>query len=603
MRTLFTRIKNFISLDLSLQDKLLLSHTSLILISTLIMCVFFYNFTYNTIVNNTITSEQLLSGQTQQSIGATLTSIERGAASLLQQLEEVGGETFLSITPKNSHMFYENIKQNANTLSNGSIVNCTKIYIDDSYEYLMNHNDDEQIICPISDISSSYWYGIFTSTQEEFLLCPSLYLTPSERTNYGELAYIVREKIPDTGKYMYLALYFSQESIASHLNQNMNVTGAVSYIINDRDVQVATSSAELSGAYYMTNETLMNNLKEIDTFGTGTYLNESIYIGYYEIGTNDWYLVTILPKSSLLSEANSLLSKFLIFFICFVILALIFSYFISKSISARINVLAKHMTKQIKNPRPQNLISTSRSKDEIGLLMSSYNIMIDELNSLMDEQEAASIRLRHSEFRALQAQINPHFLYNTLDMINWMCMAGEQDKASDAIRTLSRFYKLSLSKRQEIATLSSEIEHIQTYVKLMNMRFDQRISFIIDIPYEFQDQLIPKLTLQPIVENAILHGIMEKDSKTGTILITGWQQGEDIILQISDDGIGMTDDALLHVLDERAHSRGNIGVYNTDARLKLLFGSDYGLTYSSITGEGTQVEIKMKLKKQITEQS
>lgn len=235
--------------------------------------------------------------------------------------------------------------------------------------------------------------------------------------------------------------------------------------------------------------------------------------------------------------------------------------------------------------------------DEIGDLIDTYNYMnymTRKMDQLMSEQAKAAEELRLAEFHSLQAQINPHFLYNTMDMINWLAQQGRTAEVSSAVQSLSRFYKLTLSRKQSISTIAQETEHATIYLEIQNMRYHNSIEFVSDIPDELMEYQIPKLTLQPLIENAVLHGILEKDDKAGTIVLTGWLEDSSIVLLISDDGVGISPDKLSSILSgEGSSSSGgtNIAVYNTHRRLQILYGTDYGLTYSNNPGGGTEVEI------------
>ena len=162
------------------------------------------------------------------------------------------------------------------------------------------------------------------------------------------------------------------------------------------------------------------------------------------------------------------------------------------------------------------------------------------MNQLMDKQAQAAEDLRIAEFNSLQAQINPHFLYNTMDMINWLAVQGRTSEISNAVQNLSRFYKLTLSRKKSISTIAQEEEHVSIYVNLQNMRYHNSIQFISDIPDELMEYTIPKLTLQPVVENAILHGILEKDNKEGII-----DAEDNLIVEIEYDQIGYYDQEYL----------------------------------------------------------
>ena len=233
--------------------------------------------------------------------------------------------------------------------------------------------------------------------------------------------------------------------------------------------------------------------------------------------------------------------------------------------------------------------------------------MTRKMDQLMADQAKAAEELRIAEFHSLQAQINPHFLYNTMDMINWLAQQGRTDDVSTAVQSLSRFYKLTLSRKQSISTIAQETEPATIYLEIQNMRYHNSISFVSDIPDELMEYQIPKLTLQPLIENAVLHGILEKDDKTGTIVLTGWIEDTSIVLLISDDGVGIPSEKLSAILSGNGNNTSggtNIAVYNTHRRLQILYGPDYGLTYSSTPGSGTEVEIRIPaIRKSATEPS
>ena len=249
---------------------------------------------------------------------------------------------------------------------------------------------------------------------------------------------------------------------------------------------------------------------------------------------------------------------------------------------------------------PPTPMESPQAHDEIGNLIDTYNYMTRKMEELMEKQAKAAEDLRIAEFNSLQAQINPHFLYNTMDMINWLAQQGRTDEVSRAVQSLSRFYKLTLSRKQSISTIYREVEHVSIYLQIQNMRYHDSITFVSDIPDELMEYQIPKLTLQPIIENSVLHGILETADKTGTIVLTGWMEDSDIVLLISDDGIGIAAEQLATILSgEGASSSGgtNIAVYNTHRRLQILYGPDYGLSYTSNPGHGTEVEIRIPARK------
>lgn len=312
----------------------------------------------------------------------------------------------------------------------------------------------------------------------------------------------------------------------------------------------------------------------------------------YPVNRTDWKVVSILPRADALEESNQAVWRFLA--ICVVV------FLLARTISGRIASVVNEM-RQTPVSRPRKITSLPPSRNEVGQLVDSYNTMTDALNDLMDRQAEDAKALRLSEFNALQAQINPHFLYNCLDMINWLAVAGEQDKVCETIQTLGKFYRLTLSKRDTFGTVRKETEHATLYVKLQNMRFQNRLRFVADIDDALQSCIMPKLVFQPLVENAILHGIMERDDKTGEMVLAGWRDGDDIVFLIYDNGVGMTA-AQIETITSPEHagtgSGAHIGVYNTNERLRLYYGPEYGLQYRSTPGQGAEVQVRIPFRPQ-----
>lgn len=195
----------------------------------------------------------------------------------------------------------------------------------------------------------------------------------------------------------------------------------------------------------------------------------------------------------------------------------------------------------------------------------------------------------------IQEQINPHFLYNTLDLIKWKAIDADAPVISDIIFKLSDFYKLSLNNGREFVTISEEIRHVTDYVQLQNYRFETDIQLIVEMPDELLEYKIPKITLQPLVENSIQHGFIVKEDKNDCFIeLYGWREGEDITLLIKDNGAGIPQEQLEHILssNESSYTHG-YGIRNIHERIQLYCGEDYGLSYESRLLEGTSVTVRL----------
>jgi len=239
------------------------------------------------------------------------------------------------------------------------------------------------------------------------------------------------------------------------------------------------------------------------------------------------------------------------------------------------------------------------SEVEIQTLSDGFENMVSRLNDLIDENHQAERRKRHAELELLQAQINPHFLYNTLDTIVWLIESDEKQKSVDMVLNLSDFFRSSLSRGQDIIKLSEEQKHVLAYLEIQKTRYVDRMDYEVDIPENLHEYMIPKLTLQPLVENSIYHGIKMQRNK-GQIRVSAIGIGDNIEIKVVDNGAGMDEERLskLRAAIECGEKVG-FGLRTVDERLKLLFGDEYGLSVDSTLGVGTIITIIIPKKKSI----
>ena len=473
----------------------------------------------------------------------------------------------------------------------------TRIYID------LPEGDDffasptaSPIFAPLTQARGRYWYGIFQASSVDHLYCPSSYLGPLEAKTYGDSAYIRRFSFLFRGKVCsgYLTIYYSSDIYRQALGENLTFPKGVSYLINDRNQIIAETDVARAATYRVDYQQITSYLESSNAFVEKKVLGADVYAAFYKIPGPAWYLVTIIPKSSLIDQGNRIILRYLGIILACIVGGVFIAELLAGSIVRRIRRVSRQMS-QVKAGDTPAPLPPSPYGDEIGQLVSSYNYMADRINELVAEQKRISEEKTIAEFNALQAQINPHFLYNTMDLIHWTAQARQYDKVSRIVMDLSRFYKLTLSKKDPISTIEDEIEHASTYVRLQNMRFDDAIDLVVDVPDAIGSCRIPKLTLQPILENAVLHGIREKDPPTGTIVITAWED-DALYLLISDDGVGMDQELLDHLLTYTPMSKANgsnVAIYNIHSRLRLLYGEGYGLSYQSVPGRGTEVTIRI----------
>ncbi len=218
--------------------------------------------------------------------------------------------------------------------------------------------------------------------------------------------------------------------------------------------------------------------------------------------------------------------------------------------------------------------------------------MTSQIRQLMEQNIYEQEQKRQSELKALRSQINPHFLYNTLDSIIWMAEGGKNKEVVRMTAALARLLRQSISNDNELISIEKEIDYAGSYLTIQKMRYRDKLEYEIEVDEEIKHKEIINLILQPLVENAIYHGIKYRGSK-GLVRITGRGEGDKIILTVSDNGIGMDETALEEIFDRSKAREGNngVGVYNVQTRIQLYYGTEYGLHFESRLGEGTQVTV------------
>lgn len=305
-----------------------------------------------------------------------------------------------------------------------------------------------------------------------------------------------------------------------------------------------------------------------------------------EIPDTNWTMYYYVPTKLITTDAGKILKTTLLTVtICILILVLIVCL-LSDSFSKRINLLIKKI--QIVENGFFDVNIQSDYNDEIGLLTNRFGRMVEKIHRLTEEVYKSNLLQKEAELKALQAQINPHFLYNTLSVINWKAITVGADDISYIASTLSIFYRTSLNRGETLISIKDEIENIKAYIGIQLIMHDYAFDIIYDIDNEIYNFFILNLTLQPVVENAIEHGIDQKRKGKGLLRINGYLENEDIHIIISDNGLGICQDTVNLILSQ--NTKG-YGLRNVNDRIKLFFGEQYGITMRSRINQGTIVEI------------
>lgn len=351
----------------------------------------------------------------------------------------------------------------------------------------------------------------------------------------------------------------------------------------------------------------MKELSSLGNFGIRTIDSTKYLINQLKTETPDWLIIQMIPYNNLMSQTYQLYDRIKLISI-FILAALVFILFaFSKSLTSPIRNLVRHMNMVEKGDMSVKIISKpNRSKDEITVLENAFNHMIDNQRELIErikveEHKLLDMQRKESELKLemLAAQINPHFLFNTLNVIKWSASMSGLNNVSMMISHLGNLLETSLNKNNDTVLLDDEIKNVNSYLFIQKVRFDNKFTVEFFIPESVKRCIVPKLILQPLVENSIIHGFNTR--RPGLITISALRDRDMLYIYVCDNGKGI-DELVLQKFNGSAkqnnykHRFSGIGINNVNDRIRLLYGSEYGLSIRSIKNKGTLVTISLPYK-------
>lgn len=376
-----------------------------------------------------------------------------------------------------------------------------------------------------------------------------------------------------------------QTYLENLLSQNMRDSGTVFLMSDYRNILLNAKNAD--------QEAIQSAMEGVSgVFGTKTEELRDRVVFYKELSLNEWMLVGIIMKRNLRNDSREILTLF--------IAVVLLTFFLTVIVSG---IMADYELRPIR--RLQTYIRemeggefgkplTPMRPDEIGSLTANTQEMSTKIGELLETVKIEQERMRTAEFKALQAQINPHFLYNSMDSINWLVRKGDQEKASEMISALTTFFHIGLSKGRDMITVREEIEHIRSYLVIQKIRYENRFEYSFYVDPATEKCYVPKLILQPLVENALYHGIKLCDRKC-MLMIQVLSHGDRLEMEVLDNGVGMDAETLTAVrkaMEHRGENRANsYGIVNVNDRIRILAGQEYGLSLTSEKGVGTSARI------------
>ena len=302
---------------------------------------------------------------------------------------------------------------------------------------------------------------------------------------------------------------------------------------------------------------------------------------------NDWTFYLYKSQNAISGSVRRLLLEEIPLIAACGLIILFLGLSFSRLFTRKIEELTRNMDQV--NHGSREVTVSSDSEDEVGILINSFRSMMDEINRLIDEVYVNKIALKEYELKALQAQINPHFLYNTLSMMNWMAIRSGQMQISKVTLALSTFYRTALSKGEDMVTVENCIRNMEAYLEIQLTMHDNNFTVEWETDPEIKNEKMPKLLLQPVVENAIEHGIDEKEEGDKKISLSFKGVGDDVVITVRDNGMGMEQEKAETLVTYQAKG---YGLKNVNDRIRLLYGEEYGIQIFSTPGDGTNVVMR-----------
>lgn len=443
------------------------------------------------------------------------------------------------------------------------VLNMPKFYHED-IDHLTIYSDNIETahgttLRPLSDIKDMDWFGELESSAEEIWVWPD--------DSHQQL--LVIRRFPGFHESeAYLGIYCTLKGF----------TGPMQYF-------------EKEGAGIMMVDEDNRILFMNSSYGTGmTYdeLAEQYTIVRREIGQLPVSICVFMEEATIYQEFNTMMKRIILVIVACLLVIFLVSRYMSHVMVRRIEALTKSINEMDPEDRRIDVVDTSQ--DEVGILVRSFKNMLAEINKLIREVYEGKIRQQRLEMKALQAQINPHFLYNTLSVINWKALATGQEDISHVTLALSDFYRTTLNKGKNLITVQNELLNIRSYLDIQLVMHDNDFTVEYDIDDSLQMYEMPKLVLQPLVENSLEHGLDLKTEGEKRLKITCREERDKIVWIVEDTGVGMDEETCRSLMS--IHAKG-YGVRNVNERLELIYGKDASMRFESVQGEGTTVTVRI----------
>lgn len=447
-----------------------------------------------------------------------------------------------------------------------------------------------------ADIKDASWYEQVVSNKGKYILRlngSGAFSRMGADENFVSFIRLIRD-IDNTSPLGVLVINIKDDAFVQAYSNLLNQSSFEIAILDENNhIIVSDSTQDQHNAVYK--EVLMSNRESLEqqfqksnsgslTLNSGS---QKYRISYLSGGEFNWKFVSITPYNTIDSRNKSLVLLALLLLIINGSIFFFSSFIISRSIINPIHKLLRSMNKA---PRGNFMkVKVERNIYEFEQLFNGYNHMIEEMDQLLTRIVEEQKMIRKAELNTLQSQIKPHFLYNTLDSITSLALSGLNDQLCEMIEALGNYYRMSVSKGLDVITVGEEIEMVRNYLKIQNIRYQDVFEAQFDVDEDCLQYPIPKLVIQPLVENALYHGIRPKGTK-GTITISARSMKDEVRISISDDGVGMLEEEIMQIL-ERKDQLKSFGLWGTMERLRIFYGNKNCIKIESELGKGMTITI------------
>ena len=587
----------------SIQSSIFCAVSILVLSAVLAVTVVSLRYTNSSIYENSVMYTQTIIGQLNQNIDSyisymdNIASLVAGSGDAYKYLYSESGIDALSL--KEYNQCRQRLTEQFKTILKGrsDIRNIGIVRRENESSSLFNNGMSTRN--QNLKLDTQHWYADAVGKYDHYNLTSSHVqnVISGERPWVITLSRGIRNYTGegDSDGVVFIDLNYS--AISELCTQNsVGTKGYVFILDQDGNIVYHPQQQQLYNELQTENISLIMNAKtDVVTAGKGD--DEKIYaLSHSE--TTGWTIVGCMNMSELLKNSRKARSIYVLVALGLIAVALVISSEIARNITFPIQKLRDSMKRVQKGDFSAAEIEVY-SDNEIGSLTRSFNVMTHKIQDLMAQNIQEQEQKRKIELKALQSQINPHFLYNTLDSIIWMAEGKKNEEVVLMTTSLARLLRQSISIENELVTIGQEVEYVRSYLTIQKMRYKDKLEFEINVDPRITHAQIIRLVLQPIVENAIYHGLKYKESK-GMLKVHGYELGERIIIDITDDGVGMDEETLKHIYDKHKvnyHSNG-VGVYNVQQRLVLYYGKEYGIIYHSEKGKGTTATVVIPKKQE-----